>query len=243
MKRLRALWAARRGDQGANEAPNRPLTQGDIARAEVHGRGLLFFSDVTNDSQRRLYALPAVARKAFAVACAERLLTRHEQLPASEQRPFTLGWRPTIDAIWADLAAPAEGNEQIISAALADFYASSYNHADSPDGPEEADDDAAAACIYAAECFESGAVDPAMWAASRAIDKPFLIGSESLHRNPTDGMPPDAAPISDLARDAMHPLVQAELQHQLDDLARLEREPFTADLLQRLRARATGVSR
>ncbi|HEY8599355.1 MAG TPA: hypothetical protein VIL85_13040 [Thermomicrobiales bacterium] len=205
--------------------------------------GLLFFSDVTDDSQRRLHALPAVARKAFAVACAERLLTRHEQLPPPEQRPFTIGWRPTIDAIWADLAAPVAGNAEVIRAALVDFYISHYNHDDGPDVSQDAADGAADASIYAAECFGSGAVEPAKWAASCAIDTAYLIGSASLHLDPTDEMPPNAATLSDLARDAMHPLVQAELQHQLDDLALLEREPFTADLVQHLRARASAPDR
>lgn len=242
MKRLRAFWTTwGSGDQRANNDRNQPLTQGDIARAEVHGRGLLFFSDVTDDSQRRLHALPIIARKAFAVACAERLLTRHEQLPAPEQRPFTLGWRPTIDAIWTDLAAPAADNAQIISDTLADFYASPYNHADGPDGPQDADDDAAAACIYAAECFESGVLAHAAWAASSAIGAAFLRADESPHLNPTDEMPPDAATLSELARDAMHPFVQAELQHQLDDIALLERELFTADLVSQLRVRAKGI--
>jgi hypothetical protein len=79
-------------------------TQGDLAREQIRRRGLLYFGDVQDEVRRRLQQLPDDARRAFAVSCAARLMAQHEQLPASEQRLFTIGWRPILDAIWSGLA-------------------------------------------------------------------------------------------------------------------------------------------
>jgi hypothetical protein len=210
-------------------------TQGDLAREQVHRHGFLFFDDVENEVRDRLTRLPAETRATFALACATRLMTKHERLPASEQRPFTLGWRPVIDIMWSGLADEREDALQGVREALRAYHDSPYDHDDGPDGPQDADEDAAAASIYAAECFTHGAVEDACWAAGRAVEAAFRVAQRELQLDPNDFIwDPDAEPMP-LAKESMHPAVQSELRRQLADLEELERAGVTTAVLQRLR--------
>jgi hypothetical protein len=83
---------------------------------------------------------------------------------------YVLTWRPALDAVWRGLEGDLSALAQIASG-LADFYLSSSFHDDGPDGPAEADDNAAVSAYYAAECFIHGCVEFALWAAERAIDE------------------------------------------------------------------------
>ena len=56
-------------------------TQGDLAREQLRRRGIPFFADVQIEIGNRLGKLGHGPRKAFALACAHRLLCWHEQLP------------------------------------------------------------------------------------------------------------------------------------------------------------------
>ena len=96
-------------------------------------------------------------------------MARHERLPISEQRPFTLSWRPVLDAMWVGLAGQREEASQVVTEALRAYYHSLYNHSDGPDGPNDADENAAAASIYAAECFLDGGVAEACWAVAAGM--------------------------------------------------------------------------
>ncbi|MBK9940703.1 MAG: hypothetical protein IPP13_03665 [Kouleothrix sp.] len=88
---------------------------------------------------------------------------------------------------------------------------SPYNHDDGPEGPQEADEDAAAASISAAQCYLSGEVQPADEAGSRAIEAAFRIADDDLQLDPNDFVwDPNAQPMP-LAREAMHPAVQSAL--------------------------------
>ena len=161
-------------------------------------------------------------------------MRRHQSQPPAEQRPFTLGWRPALHAIREGLIAGTGESTRLASAALDAFHNSPYDHADGPDGPDDADEDAASASIYACECYLSGDPQLAYWASSRAIDAAFRIANDELKLDPNDFVwDPRAEPMP-LAREAMHPAVQAELAKQLSDLSVLERTVLDRDVIERL---------
>src|SRR5262245_31002840 len=197
-------------------------TRGDLAREQLRRRGFPLFADVQNQIRARLDLLPELARKAFAFSCAERLMRRHESLPEAAQRTFTLGWRPVLDVVWEGLTSESEQTIKDVNTALAAFYASPYYHDEGPDGPDDADENAAAASIYACECFVTGKAEPAYWASARAIDAAFAIAANELALDENDFIwDPNAEPMP-LAKEAMHAEVQTELALQLSDLSRLE---------------------
>ena len=213
-------------------------TWGDLAREHLRRHGLLFCGDVQEEVRSRLQRLPAEVRQAFAVACATRLMAEHERQPPSAQRAFTLGWKPILDAIWSGLAGPREPTLQLVCDSLRAFYSGPYFHNDGPDGPDDADEDAAAASICAAECFEAGDVESAVWAASRALDATCQIAGDELDHTPGPGEPPRVSGPMEFVQELMHPVVQAELRKQLADLDSLEQTGVTANSLQRLRQQA-----
>ena len=195
-------------------------TWGDFARAEADRHGQLYFADVDGDVRRLLTALEPDARRAFALACAERAMARHRGLPAEEQRPFTLTWEPVLASIRAGLGGDGAAAGRV-HAALDAFHDGPYDHDDGQEGPDDADDDAAAAAIYAAECYLSGEAEPAWWAASRVVEMALADASDEL-----------AAPTPEsLARENLDPGVQAELRRQLEDLAALGRGESVAAYL------------
>jgi hypothetical protein len=214
-----------------NEFP----TQGDLAREQLRRRGAPYFMDVAAEVQRRLQLLGPPCRVAFAASCAERLLAAHEALPQSHRRPFTLGWRPVLNALWEGLVSGDPSARVAVREALDRFHASPYDHDDGQDGPPDADEDAAAASIYAAECYLDGDASSAAWAASRGVDAAFAAVHQDLHLDSNDFVWDPAGEPIPLAREAMHPKVQEELRRQLGDLTRLEREGVTATVVGDLR--------
>src|SRR6266496_6127516 len=121
----------------------------------VRKRGSLYFSDVLAGIRSRL---PAIPHAAVAAACAERLLTRHLNQPPASQRPFTISWRRPMDCIWGVLGEAADTARLRceVADALQRFYDSPLNHSDGQDGPDDAADDPAAACICAAKSLIEG---------------------------------------------------------------------------------------
>jgi hypothetical protein len=208
-------------------------TWGDLAREQLRRRGVPYFADVQAEIQSRLERLPGEARKAFALACAERLMRQHECVP--NPRPFTLGWRPVLDVMWHGLEGLAGDAGDRVREVLHAFHASPYDHDLGQDGPDDADDDAAAASIYAAECFVSGDARFAGLSAARAIDWAFLVAGEELALDPNDFVWDPAAEPMPLTREAMHPAVQGELRRQLADLDLLQRDGPTAGVLRSLK--------
>ena len=78
----------------------------------------------------------------------------------------------------------------------------------------------------------SGDPQSAYWASSRAIDAAFRIANDELKLDPNDFVwDPRAEPMP-LAREAMHPAVQAELAKQLSDLSVLERTVLDRDVIE-----------
>jgi len=197
---------------------------GDIAREELAHLGLLDFQEVRQRQRGLLDAMPHQQRAAFAAAVAERLVRAHEALPPGERKPYTLGWRELLDAVWRGLAGDGQAFTDI-SAALARFYLSPQHHHHGQNGPNDADDDPVAATYYAAECFLHGCTDFAVWAAGRGIDTVVRQADDDVAwqtRRPED--------ISEFAWVLAHPACQGELAKQLEDLELLaERGAVLAD--------------
>jgi hypothetical protein len=201
-------------------------TWGEIAGEELASLNLLDFSAVQEEQRGLLDGMRGAQRTAFAASVAERLLGAHEALPVERQKPYTLGWRPLLDAIWRALA----GNDQefyAISAALARFYLSPQHHCEGQDGPDDANDDAVMATYCAAECFLHGCTDFAIWAAGSGTEAAFRLAEDdeawSAQRPPG---------ISEFGWQLAHPAHQAELVRQLADLRLLgERGQILTDSL------------
>jgi hypothetical protein len=189
-------------------------------------RGLLNPVTVVDQAEGRLQGLRPDARSAFAVLCAQRLMDAHLQLPHSEQRPFTLSWAPVLQEIWAGLNDPNDlSAKSNVERHLNAFYGGPFNHNLGEDGPDDADDDAAAGSIYAAQAFCRGDVKPARWAASRLIDstdKPIQKARTGLPRNTLE--------------EFAHPLSQREARGLLRALDLLESQPWAPELIPKLRA-------
>jgi plasmid stability protein len=193
-----------------------PQTWGDSIRARTRAAGALYSIDEEAFHREVLTELLGEERKAFAAAAAERLMRKHEALPPDEQMPFTMGWRPTLDAIWRGIADDQTAFAQV-SRALSNLYVSPQWHNEGPDGPDELNEDAAAAVVYTAECFIHGCVDSAVWAAQRELEAAHTAVELSEFDGGTRSIGPD-----DAARWALSEPVQAVLRRQRDDLAYLQ---------------------
>jgi hypothetical protein len=211
-------------------------TWGDLAREQLRRLGVPYFSDVQLQIGRRLTRSEPAVRKAFAITCAHRLLCWHEALPRRERRPFTLSWRPVVDAMWKGIATDAKAARQRVSRALDAYHAGPFDHDDGPDGPDDADEDAAAACISAAQCYLASDAESARHSAGRAVDRAFKLAQEELELDPNDFEWDPAADPMPLAKENMHPAVQGELARQVADLDLLRREGVTPEVLRRLRS-------
>jgi hypothetical protein len=173
---------------------------------------------------------------AFVVMVAERLMTRHEALPRECQAEFTLGLRPTLDALWRAIAQDHDAY-RTVSDNLGRYYLSPYSHNDGQDGPNDADEDAAAAVLYAAEYYMWELHEFALWCSQRGVDGAFFRAEAELDRG--DHGDPDQA-MSD------------EVAHQLRDLDVVARRPslkgvgpyqepgLTEKMIAELRAAATA---
>jgi hypothetical protein len=101
---------------------------------------------------------------AFAAITAERLMRLDPQ-----RRPFTQSLRPLLDLIWRAAAGDSTAFKPI-AVALGHYYFSDYCHNDGPNGPDDADDDPAAAILYAALYYLHMRPTFAASVATRAID-------------------------------------------------------------------------
>lgn len=206
-------------------------TWGEMAKKAVASRGLPFFSDVLDDVKARLLRVEPRAASALAAACASRLMAAHTSRPSADQRPLTLAWNDTLGFIWEALLAENSGRAAAkVKRALEAFRASPYNHSDGQDGPDDANDDAAAAAIYSAESLCNSDAAAASWATHRLIDWAFSAAEADLgHSDDPLGT------AEQFIAEAGHPRVQAELDRLLGGLKLLEREGTSAPILEKLR--------
>jgi hypothetical protein len=188
-------------------------------------RGLRNPVRVVSESENRLQGLQPESRAAFAVLCAQRIMDVHLRLPPSEQQPFTLSWVPVLEAIWAALNDPNNSSAKAtVESHLNAFYKGPFNHDLGEKGPRDADEDAAAGSIYAAQAFCHGDVKSARWAASRLID-----ATEKSVLLARSGLPQSA--LEEFA----HPLYQLEARGLIKTLDLLESQPWTPHMIAKLR--------
>ena len=189
-------------------------TFGDIAGPRVRAAGLLFFGDVGTEVREGLDAATKDQRRAFALRCAQRAMKWHRALPSEEQRSYTLSWEAVLDRIQAGLRGDVTADRDV-SSSLEAFRSEDILREPSRDG--DADEHAAATAIYAAECFQSGAVQPACWAADRLVEIAFGVADREVSATRER-----VGAFEEFIRSCEHPAVQAELRWQLDALSRLE---------------------
>ncbi|QWB24234.1 MULTISPECIES: hypothetical protein [Streptomyces] len=164
--------------------------------------------------EERLEAVSAGERGVFAAGVAERLMSRHEALPVEEQAPFTVSLRPLLNSVWEGVL----GDSTVFSAVkrgVAEYMLSEFCHNDGQDGPDDADEPAGAAVLYAAHAYLFGCRDFAVWTSRRAVEAvdqylEYLAGQEE-----NEVPDPDEA-------------LGFELQRQLQDLDRIAR--YSKDL-------------
>jgi hypothetical protein len=169
---------------------------------EVHNRhGMSDWRELMAQVSERLAETPPEQRALFAAGVAERLLTAHEARPVAARKDFTMRLRPLLDDVWA----AACGDQTVardITQRLGEFYVSDlYAHGDD----EDADEDAAAAVLHAAECYVHSAVEYAVWARDRAA-----FAADELVQSGYSG---DWAPVGESAG-----AIQRELERQWQDL-------------------------
>ncbi|MDG9695223.1 hypothetical protein ACFW4O_10205 [Streptomyces mutabilis] len=161
------------------------------------------WQEVSASVEKRLTAASPGERKVFAVGIAERLMSWHEALPAEEQAPFTMGLRPLLNSLWEGVLGDTTAFTAV-KRGVAEYMLSDYCHNDGQDGPDDADEHAAAATLYAAHAYLFGCNDFAVWASQRAVDA-IDQHLEYLAEQDEDLPEPDEALL-------------AELQRQLRDL-------------------------
>jgi hypothetical protein len=166
------------------------------------------WQDLSEQVQKRLAGMSAGQRCVFAAGVAERLMHSHEALPPDRQEDYTLSLRPLLDAVW-DAACGNQTAFSEIKQALGEFYLSEYCHNDGQDGPDDADQSAAAAVLLAAESYMHGCLDFALDVSHRGVEAADNAGYEH-----------DEAPGPD---DDPDELIVSEMHRQLRDLDLLER--------------------
>ncbi|MGW0856686.1 hypothetical protein [Streptomyces sp. NPDC002690] len=119
--------------------------------------------------EERLATVSAGERGVFAAAVAERLMRRHEALPEDERAPFTLSLRPLLDSVWDGVLGDPSAFSAV-NRGVAAYMLSEYCHNDGQNGPDEADESAAAATLHAAHAYLFGCRDFAVWTGERAVE-------------------------------------------------------------------------
>jgi hypothetical protein len=179
-----------------------------------------------------LETLTPGSRAVFAALCARRLAHRYTAGTAGVAASALQQFDALHRHLW-DLATAVESNRAAAAAAATQALAL----VPAEDDADVFAEDAAAALVYALRTLASGEAKEAVWAAERACD---TLDTFLQHA----GMDPRVEGGEELL--ARHPLMQAELARQAEDvrvLADVEagRSPSTA--LNQLRDRADAASR
>ncbi|MEV7931254.1 hypothetical protein [Kitasatospora sp. NPDC088264] len=172
--------------------------------------------------EERLKAASTSERGVFAAGVAERLMNWHEALPEDEQAPFTVGLRPLLNSVWEGVLGDTTAFSAV-NRGVAEYMLSEYCHNDGQDGPDDADESAATATLYAAHAYLFGCYDFAHWTSRRAVEA-VDQHLEYLAEQEEDELVPD----TDEA-------LASELQRQLRDL------DLIANYSKELRYSSTGL--
>ncbi len=119
--------------------------------------------------EERLAAMSSGERGVFAAGAAERLMGWHEALPEEERASFTMSLRPLLNSVCEATLGDSTAFTAV-KRGVAEYMLSEYCHNDGQDGPDDADEHAAAATLYAAHAYLFECRDFAVWASRRAVD-------------------------------------------------------------------------
>jgi hypothetical protein len=117
----------------------------------------------------RLMAASSGERGVFAAGVAERLMSWHEALPEDEQAPFTVSLRPLLNSVWDGVLGDSTAFSAV-KRGVGEYLLSEYCHNDGQDGPDDADESAAAATLYAALAYLFDCQEFALSTSSRAVE-------------------------------------------------------------------------
>lgn len=176
------------------------------------------WQDLSALVEDRLDAASPGEQGVFATGVAERLLSWHEALPEDDQEPFTLGLRPLLDSVWEGVLGDATAFTAV-KRGVAEYMLSDYCHNDGEDGPDEADEPAAAAVLHAAHAYLFGVGEFAVWAGDRAVE----AVDQRLQDLEDEGVPEEDLPDPDeeLAVELRRQLADLDLiAHHAEDLRR-----------------------
>ncbi|MFI7368233.1 hypothetical protein ACIBO4_39440 [Streptomyces sp. NPDC050149] len=155
--------------------------------------------------EERLKAMSSGERDVFAAGVAERLMNWHEALPEDERAPFTVSLRPLLNSVWEGVLGDSTAFS-VVKRGVGEYILSEYCHNDGQDGPDDADESAAAATLYAAHAYLFGCQEFAIWNSNRAVEA-IDQHLQYLAEQEEDELPVD----TDQA-------LASELQRQLRDL-------------------------
>lgn len=134
-----------------------------------HDAATQAWKDLEAGVARRLGVLSDGERTVFCAGVGQRLIQAHEALPVKEQRPFTLGLRPLLEAVWAGSLGDTSAFGAI-KTGLGAFYLSEYCNNDRADGPADAREPAAASVLHAARAYLHGGTDFAIFASGEGLE-------------------------------------------------------------------------
>jgi hypothetical protein len=185
--------------------------QTEVARAELDELGAKHFLDVRATVRRMLEKLPARSRAAFAAAITERVL--NGLLPEdTDVRALADSARPLVDTVWQGLSGSPDADEEV-SQSLGRFYLSRYLCTHRHDDPSSMMDHVAMTAVYTAECYLHGCWEFAAWTGWRGFDVAALRAAADdgwPHRRPNE--------VTVYSWELAHPVVQTELERQLEDV-------------------------
>ncbi|MFF4104106.1 hypothetical protein [Streptomyces sp. NPDC001903] len=161
------------------------------------------WQELSTSVEERLTAMSSCERGVFAAGTAERLMSWHEALPEEDRAPFTMSLRPLLNSVWEGSLGDSTAFTAV-KRGVAEYMLSEYCHNDGQDGPEDADDNAAAVTLYAAHAYLFECRDFAVWASRRAVD---AVDEHLEHLTEQEEELPD-----------LDEATIAELQRQLRDL-------------------------
>jgi hypothetical protein len=188
------------------------------------GQGRQAIARQCRDITNRINALPESARVAIAVAAAQRLMDA--QISASEEQrsEFAVGWAPSLSLIWQQLVTPSVEADKVLRDRLKAYYSGPYSYKLGDEALPGADEDVAAAAIYANEAY---CLHSAKSAACGALS---LVEAACLKADELNGdlMSPEAE-----AREVL--FEQKEIDRLTAALVVLEREGATQASLEELR--------
>ncbi|MCX5115282.1 hypothetical protein OOK13_43960 [Streptomyces sp. NBC_00378] len=149
--------------------------------------------------QERLVAASSSELKVFAAGVAERLMSWHETLPEDEQASFTLSLRPLLNSVWEGVLGDSTAFTAV-NRGVAEYMLSDYCHNDGQDGPDDADESAAAAVLHAAHAYLFGVSEFAVWTSGRAVEAVDQRLEYLAEQEEEDLPDPDEALVAELRR-------------------------------------------